>query len=104
MPRRSQLSEEFLSGLLRQYRRGGEKAIGRVMATRPEAFIKVLALLVPKEMHVTQESAIESMTTEQLAEAIATLRAYLDRPKLPPMIDVLPGREAQPRLKRPGVI
>ena len=45
---RQQLNGEFIAALLRDFRHGGPKAIERVRRTQPAAYLKILALLVPR--------------------------------------------------------
>jgi Phage integrase family len=49
---RQQLNGEFIAALLRDFRHGGPKAIERVRRTQPAAYLKILALLVPREHKV----------------------------------------------------
>src|SRR5262245_39080355 len=46
---RQQLNGEFIAALLRDFRQGGPKAIERVRRTQPASYLKILALLVPRE-------------------------------------------------------
>ena len=54
------------SGNARAFRQGGREAIDKVMRTQPAAFLKLLVLLVPREMKVEQTAASRAMTDEQL--------------------------------------
>src|SRR5262245_57288357 len=54
---RNALSEEVICALLRDFRQHGQKAIARVRETHPAAYLKVLALLVPKEHKVEMANA-----------------------------------------------
>ena len=49
---RNKLSEEVICALLRDFRQHGQKAIAKVRRTQPAAYLKVLALLVPREHNV----------------------------------------------------
>jgi hypothetical protein len=46
------------------FRRGGRKAIEKVMRNQPAVFLKLLVLLVPREMKVEPSGGIKAMTTE----------------------------------------
>ena len=74
---RQQLNGEFISALLRDFRQGGAKAIERVRRTQPAAYMKICALLVPKEMKLEHSAGIKSLTDEQLEQAIAALEAMI---------------------------
>jgi hypothetical protein len=45
---------------------------------KPAAYLKVLALLVPKEMKVEHSQNLKSMSDEELDAAIAAVREMLD--------------------------
>jgi Family of unknown function (DUF5681) len=74
---RNKLSEEVICALLRDFRKHGEKAIAKVRRTQPAAYLKVLALLVPKEMKVERSQSLKSMTDEELDAAIDAVRAMI---------------------------
>jgi len=70
------LNGEF-SALLRDFRHGGPKAIERVRRTQPAAYLKILALLVPREHKVEQSNVIKSLTDEQLEAMIEYIETSL---------------------------
>src|SRR5262249_43933096 len=59
------------------FRRGGRAAIDKVMKTQPAAFLKLLVLLVPREMKVEHSGGVKAMTDEQIEEAIEAIQAML---------------------------
>src|SRR5262245_32187627 len=64
---RARFSSEFISALLRDFRQGGPAAIAKVRKYQPAAYLKICALLVPKEMKLEGSAdAIKAMTTEQI--------------------------------------
>jgi hypothetical protein len=62
---------------LRDFRKHGEKAIAKVRREQPAAYLKILALLVPKEHKVETVGAISALSDEQLDQAIATIQDLL---------------------------
>ena len=74
---RHQLNGEFIAALLRDFRHGGPKAIERVRRTQPAAYLKILALLVPREHKVEHRNLIKELTDEQLEAAIEYIEAAL---------------------------
>ena len=74
---RQQLNGEFIAALLRDFRHGGPKAIERVRRTQPAAYLKILALLVPREHKVEHSNPIKDLTDEQLEAAIEYIEAAL---------------------------
>ena len=74
---RQQLNGEFIAALLRDFRRGGPKAIERVRRTQPAAYLKILALLVPREHKVEHSNPIKDLTDEQLEAMIEYIKTSL---------------------------
>jgi hypothetical protein len=61
------------------FRRGGREAIDKVMRTQPAAFLKLLVLLVPREMKVEHSGGVKAMTDEQLEAGIEALQTMLEQ-------------------------
>jgi hypothetical protein len=76
---RQQLNGEFIAALLRDFRQGGPRAIERVRRTQPASYLKILALLVPREHKIEHSNVVSSLTDEQLADMIAELEERLAR-------------------------
>ena len=107
---RQQLNGEFISALLRDFRQGGPKAIERVRRTQPAAYLKILALLVPREHKVQHSNPIKDLTDEELEAAIEYVSAALAA-KAGDQANVIEGRvepaalpapELEPQRKRPN--
>jgi hypothetical protein len=60
------------------FREGGREAIDKVMKTRPAVFLKLLVLLVPREMRVEHSGGVKAMTDEQLEAGIEALQRMLE--------------------------
>ena len=60
------------------FRRGGREAIDKVMRTQPAAFLKLLVLLVPREMKVEHSGGVKAMTDEQLEAGIEAIQRMLE--------------------------
>jgi len=71
---RNKLSEAVVCALLRDFSRHGEKAIARVRQTQPGVYLKVLALLIPKQDKLEHSNTIKEMSDEELEGSIAILR------------------------------
>ena len=59
------------------FRRGGRKAIEKVMRTQPAVFLKLLVLLVPREMKMERSGGVKAMSDEQIEEAIEAIQTML---------------------------
>jgi Family of unknown function (DUF5681) len=75
---RNKLSEEVICALLRDFREHGQKAIAKVRRTQPAAYLKVLALLVPREHKVEHRNPIKDLTDEQLESMIEFIETSLE--------------------------
>src|SRR5262245_55839402 len=76
---RQQLNGEFIAALLRDFRQGGPKAIERVRRTQPASYLKILALLVPRDHKIEHSNVASSLTDEQLALMVAELEDRIAR-------------------------
>ena len=72
------------------FRRGGRAAINKVMKTQPAAFLKLLVLLVPREMKVEHSGGVKAMTDEQLEAGIEAIQAMLEQ-----RVASVPGDQAK---------
>ena len=85
------------------FRRGGRKAIEKVMRTQPAVFLKLLVLLVPRELKLEHSGGVKAMSDEEIEEAIEMIKAMVDQ-KLGEKAKVIeevaePVSEAGPRRK-----
>ncbi len=56
---------------------GGAAAINKVMRQQPAIFLKLLVLLVPRELEVTHSGGVKAMSDEQIEAAIEAIQAML---------------------------
>ena len=66
------------------FRRGGRKAIETVMRNQPAVFLKLLVLLVPREMKLEHSGGVKAMTDEEIERGIELIKAMWSG-KLRPM-------------------
>ena len=67
------LNQEFMQALLLHFRQHGKKAIEKVAREQPAAYLKVLALLVPREHKVEHSNVIKSLSDQELEAMIEYL-------------------------------
>jgi hypothetical protein len=72
------LNQEFMQALLLNFRHQGKKAIEKVARNQPAAYLKILALLVPRELKMEHSGGVKSMTDEQLEAGIEAIRKMLE--------------------------
>ena len=96
------LNQEFMQALLLHFRQHGKKAIEKVARNQPAAYLKILALLVPREMKLEHSGGVKGMTEEQIVEAIEAIEGFLAR-RAGERAKVIEGEaEVVPSLPAPG--
>ena len=75
---RRSFNKDFLLALAADFKKHGPAAIEKVRKQQPAAYMKICALLVPREMQVEHTNRIKQMTDEQIKQAIAAIQAMLD--------------------------
>src|SRR5215471_4510275 len=75
---RHALNADTIREMHAAFRRGGRAAIDKVMKQQPAVFLKLLVLLVPRDMRVEHSSTIKQMSDEQIEQAIAAIQTMLD--------------------------
>jgi len=83
---RRSFNKDFLLALAADFKKHGAAAIEKVRKTQPAAYMKICALLVPREMQIEHSSTIKQMSDEQIEQAIIAGRVLMERR----MIDVTP--------------
>ena len=74
---RNKLSEEVVCALLRDFRKHGEKAIAKVRRDQPGVYLKVLALLIPREHKLEYNNPIKNLSDQQIEDMIEYIEAAL---------------------------
>jgi hypothetical protein len=76
---RKALNKSTILEMHRAFNVGGRKAIEKVMRNQPAVFLKLLVLLVPREMQVEHKGGVKAMTDEQLEAAFELLQGMVDQ-------------------------
>ena len=71
------LNQEFMQALLLHFRQHGKKAIEKVARNQPGVYLKILALLVPKEMKLEHSGGVKAMSDEEIEQAIELIQTML---------------------------
>lgn len=78
---RSKLGEKFIEDLLASWEEKGPEAIAKVIADKPEQYLKVIASILPRDLNVNINN-MDDLTDEQLIQRIRSLdsaiRPFLD--------------------------
>src|SRR5262245_26342233 len=71
------LNLEFMQAMLLHFRRDGKKVIERVARNQPGVYLRILGLLVPREMQIEHTNRIKQMTDEELEQAIEAIQTMI---------------------------
>ena len=74
---RRSFNNDFLLALAADFKKHGAAAIEKVRKTQPAAYMKICALLVPREMKLEHSGGVKAMTDEQIEDAIAAIKAWM---------------------------
>jgi hypothetical protein len=74
---RNKLNEKFILALHDDFVEHGAAVIEKVRKTKPEIYLKVIASILPRELHFKNESAFDGMSNDQLDEILGSVRSIL---------------------------
>jgi hypothetical protein len=74
---RKALNADTIREMHLAFARGGRQAIDKVMKQQPAVFLKLLVLLVPRELEVTHSQGVKGLSDEQIAQAIDAIEEML---------------------------
>ena len=74
---RNKLNEKFILALHDDFVEYGPKVIEQVRKEKPDIYLKVIASILPRELHVKDGSLFDGMSNEQLDEILGSVRAVL---------------------------
>ena len=75
---RRAFNKRFLLDLAEDWQQHGREVFKRVRRESPASYLKVCALLVPREMKVEHAGGVKAMSDEQLDAAIEALQSMLE--------------------------
>lgn len=73
---RNKLGEQFVADILADWEENGPEAIKAVRATKPDAYLKVIAMILPRDLNVNINN-MDQLTDEQLIERVRSLDAAI---------------------------
>ena len=66
-----------MQALLLNFRHEGKKAIEKVARNQPGVYLKILALLVPRELKLEHSGGVKDMSDEEIEQAIELIQTML---------------------------
>ena len=76
---RQLLNADTIREMHAAFREGGREAIDKVMKNQPAIFLKLLVLLVPRELQIEHRGGVKGMTEDQIIDAIEAIEGFLAR-------------------------
>jgi hypothetical protein len=102
---RRSFNRDFLLALAADFRKHGAAAIEKVRKQQPAAYMKICALLVPREMQVEHSGGIKAMTDEQIERSIELIKGMLAERDAARKAKVIEGEaEVVPSLPAPTAV
>src|SRR5262249_8378028 len=98
---RRSFNKDFLLALAADFKKHGAAAIEKVRKQQPAAYMKICALLVPRELQVEHSGGIKAMTDEQIERSIEFIKEQLARREAGANAKVIEG-EAEVAPSLPG--
>jgi len=74
---RRSFNRDFLLALAADFKKHGAAAIEKVRKQQPAAYMKICALLVPRELQVEHSGGVKAMTDEQIERSIELIKAMI---------------------------
>ena len=71
---RNKLGEAFIEAMHNDFLEHGERVIQTVRAEKPDQYLKVIASILPKELHV-KDASLDDMSDNELVELLAAVRS-----------------------------
>ena len=100
---RRAFNKRFLLDLAEDWQQHGREVFKRVRRESPASYLKVCALLVPREMKLEHSGGVKAMTDEQIVGAIAAIEAWMAAQKAGEAAKVIEGEaEVVPSLPAPA--
>jgi len=100
---RRSFNKDFLLALAADFKKHGAAAIEKVRKQQPAAYMKICALLVPREMKLEYSGGVKAMTDEQLERGIELIQEMLAKRDADANAKVIEGEaEVIPSLPAPG--
>jgi len=100
---RRSFNRDFLLALAADFKKHGAAAIEKVRKQQPAAYMKICALLVPREMKLEHSGGVKAMTDEQIERAIEAIEELIAKREAAANAKVIEGEaEVVPSLPAPG--
>src|SRR5215510_6302121 len=76
---RRSFNKDFLLALAADFKKHGAAAIEKVRKQQPAAYMKICALLVPRDMQIEHSGGVKAMTDEQLERTLEAIESLMGK-------------------------
>ena len=98
---RRDLNADTIREMHRAFREGGRAAIDKVMKNQPAVFLKLLVLLVPRELQVEHRGGVKAMSDDDIERAIEMIQSMLAAKEAGANAKVIEGETTEVALPPP---
>jgi hypothetical protein len=74
---RRSFNKDFLLALAADFKKHGAAAIEKVRKTQPAVYMKICALLVPRELQIEHSGGVKAMSDEEIEQAIEMIKELI---------------------------
>src|SRR5262249_22219340 len=100
---RRAFNKRFLLDLAEDWQQHGREGVKRVGREKPASYLKVCAMLVPREMKLEHSGGVKAMSDEQLERTLAAIESLMAQRAAGLNAKVIEGEaEVVPSLPGPG--
>src|SRR5262249_28852135 len=100
---RRAFNKRFLLDLAEDWQQHGREVFKRVRRESPASYLKVCAMLVPREMQIEHSGGVKAMSDEQIDRGIEYIEEMLAKREAGANVKVIEGEaEVVPSLAAPG--
>ena len=99
---RHALNADTIREMHAAFRRGGRAAIDKVMKQQPAVFLKLLVLLVPRELQVEHRGGVKAMSDDDIERAIEMIQSMLAAKEAGANAKVIEGETTEVALPPPN--
>lgn len=72
---RNALGEAFIAAMYEDFQKNGVAVIEQVRAEKPDQYLKVISNILPKELHIKEET-IDGLSDNELVDILNTVRSF----------------------------
>ena len=97
---RRSFNKDFLLALSADFKKHGAAAIEKVREQHPAAYVKICALLVPREMKAEHSGGVKAMTDEQIERSIEMIKQLIAEREAAANAKIIEGEAVEVRPQR----